>query len=166
MKRIIFELANQVIHSLTKKNLFIVTVESCTGGGLANVLTNISGASEVMTSGFITYSTEQKIALGVPAEIITQHSVYSDETAVAMAEAGIRSAVRADIGVGITGSISRVDPVNTNSRPGEVCIAVKFGNWALVKILNLKNESERWEIKDKIIIEALKMVLRVLKRLE
>lgn len=69
-------LASQVVNKLRQDGLFITTVESCTGGGLANAITNISGASEVIKGAFVTYSNEQKIALGVPQEIIDKYTVY------------------------------------------------------------------------------------------
>ncbi len=158
----LLELAAQVVRILRERNLFITTVESCTGGGLAYFITNISGASEVMKGARVTYSNEEKVATGVPAEIIEKHTVYSLEVAEAMAEAGIRAAVRADIGVGITGSISRVDPANPNSQPGEVYIAVKFGEKIISRKFVFADEGERWEVKERAIAEALRMVLEVL----
>lgn len=158
----ILELSAKVVQVLREKDLFITTVESCTGGGLAYFITNISGASEVMKGARVTYSNEEKVALGVPADVIDRYTVYSVETAVAMAEAGIRVAVRADIGVGITGSISRVDPDNPNSQPGEVYIAVKFGEKIFSRKFVFADEGERWEVKERAIYEALLMVLAVL----
>ena len=102
-------LAAKVVQELRRRKLFITTVESCTGGGLANAITNIPGASDVIKAGFITYSNEQKIILGVPAELIKRYTVYSSEVAETMAEVGLRTAARSDVGVGITGSISRID---------------------------------------------------------
>lgn len=113
---------------LHEHGLYITTVESCTGGLLAGLITSVEGSSEVMKDSFVTYSNEAKIALGVPEEIITEHSVYSTVTAVAMARAGLARSVRADIAVGITGSLSRVDPANSAaSIPGEVYIGMIVG---------------------------------------
>jgi len=158
----LLKLAAQVVQALREKDLFIATVESCTGGGLAYFITNISGASEVMKESFVTYSNEAKLKLGVSVEVIDRYSVYSIETAEAMAEAGIRAAVRADIGVGITGSISRVDPANPNSQPGVVYIAVKFGEKTISRKFTFADEGERWEVKERAIAEALCMVLEIL----
>ncbi len=154
-------LGTQVVGRLRQDNLFITTVESCTGGGLANAITNISGASEVIKGAFVTYSNEQKIALGVPAEVIDVHGVYSLQTAEAMARVGLQRAVSADIAVGITGSISRADPNNPNSVPGIIYVAVVFGDRTAAQVLSF-TEGERWEIKDRAIGEALGMVLSVL----
>lgn len=118
-------LEQNLITTLKKKGLIITFVESCTGGALASALTNISGASEVLKDSFVTYSNEAKIALGVPPEVIAEHSVYSKECAMAMADAGYRKSVGASIAVGVTGSLNRVDPANPNdSQPGEVFIGV------------------------------------------
>ncbi len=157
----LLQLATQVVQVLREKNLFIATVESCTGGGLANAITNISGASEVMKAGFITYSNEQKIILGVPAEVIERYTVYSLKVAEAMAKAGLRAAAKADIGVGITGSITRVDPANPNSQPGEVYIAVCQGERTISRKFVFSDEGERWEVKERAIEAALKMVLEI-----
>ncbi len=155
------ELATQVVNRLRQAKLFITTVESCTGGGLANAITNISGASEVIKGAFVTYSNEQKIALGVPREVIDEHTVYSLQTAEAMAQIGLAAAVSADVAVGITGSISRADPNNPNSVPGIIYTAVKYKDRTDSQVFNFM-EGERWEIKDKAIGEALKMVLSIL----
>lgn len=155
------ELATQVVNRLRQGNLFITTVESCTGGGLANAITNISGASEVIKGAFVTYSNEQKIALGLPPEIIEEHTVYSLQTAEAMAQIGLSAAISADIAVGITGSISRADPNNPNSVPGVIYAAVKYGDKIDSRVFSFM-EGERWEIKDKAIGETLRMVLEIL----
>lgn len=159
----LLQLSAQVVQALREKGLWIVSVESCTGGGLANAITNIAGASEVMKAGFITYSNEQKIVLGVPAEVIEQYTVYSLEVAEAMARAGLRAAVKADIGVGITGSITRVDPANPNSQPGEVYIAVCQGQGekTISRKFVFSDEGERWEVKEKAVEAALRMVLEI-----
>lgn len=159
-RRLNLDLATQVVSRLRQNNLFITTVESCTGGGLVNAITNISGASEVIKGAFVTYSNEQKMALGVPREIIEEHTVYSVQTAMAMAQTGLQAAVSADIAVGITGSISRADPNNPNSVPGVIYVAVKYGDRINTQVFNF-TEGERWEIKDKAVGEALKMVLSI-----
>jgi nicotinamide-nucleotide amidase len=154
-------LAKEVVDSLKSSGLYITTVESCTGGGLANWITNISESSNVFTSAKVTYSNKEKIILGVPEEIIEKFGVYSNETAIAMAEAGIRCADKADIGVGITGSISRPDPANEGSQPGEIYIAVRYNDETISRVFNF-NENERWEVKDEIIECSLFMILEIL----
>ena len=77
----------KIVNDLKKKEITISTMESCTGGGIANEITNISGASEVFKEGFVTYSNEAKIKHGVPEVLIEQYTVYSPEVAVGMAKA-------------------------------------------------------------------------------
>ena len=108
---------------LIRKNLTITTMESCTSGQVASLLTDTEGASAVLKGAFVTYSNEGKIREGVPAQIIDEYGVYSIETAVAMADA-CRAAYSADIGIGITGSFGNADPNNADSIPGEVYFAL------------------------------------------
>jgi len=118
-------LSIKVVEKLQAQGLFLTTIESCTGGGVANAITNVVGASEVMAQAFVTYSNEAKIALGVPARVIEEHTVYSKQTAAAMAWIAIAEAVKADVAIAITGSLSRVDPANDKaSEPGVIYIAV------------------------------------------
>ena len=77
----------EVVKALKERNLTIATMESCTGGGIANEITCISGASDVLHESYVTYCNEAKIKLGVPAEVIEKYTVYSRETAMAMANA-------------------------------------------------------------------------------
>ena len=76
----------QIIDLLKEKNKTISTMESCTGGGVANAITNIEGASEVLRYSAVTYSNEYKIKMGVDEKVIDKYSVYSMETAIEMAK--------------------------------------------------------------------------------
>ena len=81
----------------------IVTAESCTGGLVAALLTEIPGSSAVVERGFVTYSNEAKTEmLGVPADLIARHGAVSAEVARVMAEGALHRA-RADVAVAITG---------------------------------------------------------------
>ena len=111
---------------LIKKNLTITTMESATSGQIASMITDTEGASSIMKGAFITYSNEAKIQQGVPAEVIETYTVYSKETARAMAEA-CRKAYGANIGIGVTGTMGNVDPSNKKvSVPGQVYFAINF----------------------------------------
>lgn len=154
-------LAELVVSELRSKKLYISTMESCTGGALAYYITNIPGASEVMKDSFVTYANEAKVKLGVPTSVIEQYSVYSRETAIAMAETVLISSLKADVGVGITGSISRVDPNNPNSKPGEIFLAVKYRDRVLDKKLTIDAE-RRFEVKQQVVGEALATILEII----
>ena len=83
--------------------LKIATAESCTGGLVAAVLTDIAGSSDVVERGLVTYSNEAKQELlGVAAATLRLHGAVSEETAREMAEGALRAS-RADIAVSITG---------------------------------------------------------------
>lgn len=115
-------------HKLTKllisKGLHITTMESATSGQIASLITDAEGASAIFKGALITYCNEEKIKAGVSAEIIDKYSVYSKETAVAMAEC-CRAKYGADIGIGITGTMGNVDPENVAfSKPGKVYFAI------------------------------------------
>ena len=109
--------------ALIARGLAITTMESCTSGQVASLITDTEGASAVLKGAWITYSNECKVRAGVPAAVIERWGVYSPETAAAMAEA-CRTALDADIGVGVTGSFGNVDPNNADSVPGEVYFAL------------------------------------------
>jgi PncC family amidohydrolase len=88
---------------LTEKKLTIAIAESCTGGLITSRLTDVSGSSDYLERGLITYSNTAKISmLGVPAEIIEKHGAVSEETARLMAE-GVRKLAGTDLGLSSTG---------------------------------------------------------------
>lgn len=109
---------------LIEKGLTITTMESATSGQIASLITDTEGSSAVLKGALITYSNEAKIMHGVPAEIIEKYSVYSRETAISMAEK-CREQYKADIGIGVTGTMGNVDPANpASSEPGQVYFAI------------------------------------------
>jgi nicotinamide-nucleotide amidase len=88
---------------LLQKNITISTAESCTGGLISEMLTNIPGISEVFMGGAVTYSNEVKREfLGVKEQTLSQYGAVSRETAAEMSE-GIRNRMKTDIGVSVTG---------------------------------------------------------------
>jgi len=92
-----------VARVLTENRATIAVAESCTGGLLAERLTNIPGSSVYFLGGVVCYSNELKSALvDVPAELIESKGAVSPEVALALAE-GIRKRTGATIGVGVTG---------------------------------------------------------------
>ena len=101
----------ELVELLTKQGKTISTMESCTGGGIANAITNTSGSSLVFNYGAVTYSNEYKIKMGVPSEIIDKYTVYSMEVAKAMAKA-ISNCTNSNYGVGVTGKLREKDNSN------------------------------------------------------
>lgn len=113
----------RVVDRLCKLKKTIATMESCTGGGVANEITNIPGASEVIRFSAVTYSNEYKIKMGVPASTIDQYSVYSMETAIDMSHA-ISKFADSDYGIGVTGKFCKKDPANPEGRDDLVYINI------------------------------------------
>ncbi len=92
-----------VVDLLKKENLTLSTAESCTGGLIGKMITQIPGSSQVYKYGFITYANESKRKLlGVKKETLDEFTAVSEETAKEMAE-GARRESGADIAVSVTG---------------------------------------------------------------
>jgi nicotinamide-nucleotide amidase len=92
-----------VVRLLKERGMKFTTAESCTGGLISNRITNVPGASEVFTHGFVTYANEAKSGmLGVAASEIEKHGAVSESVARLMAE-GALMASGADIAVSVTG---------------------------------------------------------------
>src|SRR3569623_2957413 len=97
------KLAHEVIEALIANGLTIATAESCTGGLIAGALTSVSGSSEVVYGGYVTYANEAKIAMiGVPFALLKQFGAVSKEVALAMAE-GALAAAGTHLAVAVTG---------------------------------------------------------------
>lgn len=96
-------LARLVLAEARQANMMIATAESCTGGLVAAALTAISGSSDVVDRGFVTYSNAAKTAmLGVPENLIANVGAVSAEVASAMAEGALRAS-QAGLAIAITG---------------------------------------------------------------
>ena len=108
---------------LADRGLTLSTMESCTGGLLASLFTDTEGSSAVFKGAYVTYSNEEKIRLGVPAETIEKYGVYSGQTANAMART-CAQAFGTDISIGITGTFTNADPANADSVPGQVYFSI------------------------------------------
>lgn len=95
--------AQHLLEKARTKGVTIATAESCTGGLVAGLLTEIAGSSDVVERGFVTYSNEAKIEmLGVPEATLVAHGAVSEATARAMAEGALAHS-RAIFAVSITG---------------------------------------------------------------
>ncbi|MEQ1715144.1 MAG: CinA family protein [Hyphomicrobium sp.] len=95
--------AEKLLQAMRERGMTIATAESCTGGLIAALLTEIPGSSDVVERGFVTYSNQAKMdMLGVPATTLASVGAVSRQTALAMA-AGALAASRATISVAVTG---------------------------------------------------------------
>jgi nicotinamide-nucleotide amidase len=105
----------------------VATAESCTGGLLAKMLTDIPGSSRYFRQGWVTYSNEAKTdLLGVPAELIAQHGAVSEPVALAMAK-GAQTQSGAYYALGITG-IAGPDGGTPDKPVGTVWISLAAGD--------------------------------------
>lgn len=152
----------RIVDKLKELNKTISTMESCTGGGVANSITNIEGASEVIKFSAVTYSNEFKIKMGVSSGVIDKYSVYSIETAMEMSK-NISNFTNSNYGVGITGKLNRIDINNLYGNDNKVFISIydkdldKFYNYDIEV-----NKKSRKENKDIVINLIIKKLLEVI----
>ncbi|MDY6314282.1 MAG: nicotinamide-nucleotide amidohydrolase family protein, partial [Clostridia bacterium] len=93
----------ELVKVLTDKKMTVSTAESCTGGLISKLITDVSGSSEVFRYGFVTYANEAKInILGVWDEALSQYGAVSEPVAVLMS-CGARRVSKSDIAVSVTG---------------------------------------------------------------
>ena len=152
------ELEDVVVKELINKKLQLVTVESCTGGLLAGRLINVSGVSEVLKQGFITYSNESKTKLvNVKESTLYKYSAVSEEVVIEMAKGGI-VATDADICIAITGIAG---PSTEDEKPvGLVYIGCSYKNNIIVKEYNFNGN--RQKVRDQAVTKALDLLRRCL----
>jgi len=149
----------EIVRLLKGKNKTISTMESCTGGGVCNAITDIPGASEVLKFSAVTYSNEYKKKMGVSCNVIDKYSVYSIETAREMSK-NISLFSKSNYGVGITGKLNRVDINNMHGMDNKVYISIydsdndKYYDYDLVVTSDSRVENKKRVIefvKDKIL---------------
>ncbi|MCK5226073.1 MAG: competence/damage-inducible protein A [Planctomycetes bacterium] len=132
-------LAQVVGEKLAQKKMTIAIAESCTGGLLAKLITDIPGASRYFNYGWVTYSNAAKAKeLGVPADLIENYGAVSSEVAQAMAE-GAKKTANADIAIGITG-IAGPTTDNSQKPVGLVYIALASNDKCQVKCFTFSHD--------------------------
>jgi len=104
--------AEELMHRLCDKGLTVATAESCTGGMLAALLTDIEGAGHGFERGFVTYSKESKAELlGIEPSLLDHNDAVSEIVARAMAEGALNRS-KADVAIAITGFAGPAGPRN------------------------------------------------------
>ena len=152
-----------IVRTLEELKKTISTMESCTGGAVANAITNIEGASNILKFSAVTYSNEFKIKMGVDKELIDKYSVYSIEVAENMAKT-ISEFTGSNYGVGITGKLNIPDPMNEDGIDNQVFISIydkdvdKYFNDDIFVTGNNRKES-----KDEIINKIESMLKEIIK---
>lgn len=96
------KLVQEIGDELKKRNLSLVTAESCTGGGLSYWITLVPGSSDWFERGYVTYSNAAKIDLGVNPLTLDEFGAVSEQTAREMAQSALHHSL-ADISIAITG---------------------------------------------------------------
>ena len=126
----LMKLAEKAVENLKQKNKTLALAESCTGGWVSKLITDISGASAVYQGGVCSYSNEVKMKiLGVKEETLASFGAVSEQVAVQMAE-GVRKALNSDIGIGITGIAGPLSD-NTAKPVGLIYVAIADENKTL-----------------------------------
>ena len=155
-------LASRVTRRLRKREWTISTAESCTGGLLASLITDISGASEWFKQGWVVYSNESKMReLGVEKAAFDEGEAgaVSHEVAVQMAR-GARYQSDSDVAISITG-IAGPGGATAEKEVGRVHVAVVTGDYFLVRRMDF-GENDRLDNKRSFAAFALRLALETL----
>ncbi|MBP7177322.1 MAG: competence/damage-inducible protein A [Thermoclostridium sp.] len=158
------ECLEQVVFDLLKQNgLVMATAESCTGGLLAEKITNLPGASEIFQRGYITYVNQAKIEdLGVSEDTLNTFGAVSRETALEMVQ-GLQKKTGVTVGAAITGIAGPAG--GTSEKPvGLVFIAVIVKDKTVCKAFELMGNRER--IRNDACMRALDLIRRLILNLE
>lgn len=144
-------LAQKILQNAEAKNLKITTAESCTGGLLSALFTDIPGSSKVFERGFVTYSNQSKTELlGVNETTLQNHGAVSFETAEEMARGALKNS-KADIAISITGV------AGPEEKSGLVYIAVASHDRPIVK-RKFQFSGDRNEIRKSSVVLALQLL--------
>ncbi|MCH2259294.1 MAG: CinA family protein [Candidatus Thalassarchaeum betae] len=155
-------LASRVTRRLRKREWTISTAESCTGGLLASLITDISGASEWFKQGWVVYSNESKMReLGVEKTAFDEGEAgaVSHEVAIQMAK-GARYQSDSDVAISITG-IAGPGGATAEKEVGRVHVAVVTGDYFLVRRMDF-GENDRLDNKRSFAAFALRLALETL----
>lgn len=152
----ILERIETIIKRFSKENLLLAIAESCTGGFISHMITNVSGSSKVFERGLVTYGNQAKIdILKVNSEVIEKFGAVSEEVARQMA-IGVRVlSKQCDIGIGVTG-IAGPTGVTPDKPVGLVFIGFSSIKKSYVKKFIFKTDRIKFKI------EVLKKVLEFL----
>jgi len=147
------QLAEQLGETLHSRQLMMTAAESCTGGWVAKVVTDIPGSSHWFERGFVTYTNRAKQEmLGVPAATLEQHGAVSEETVMAMAN-GALAYSQAQVAVAISG-IAGPGGGSEQKPVGTVCLA-----WAGLhrnRATTYHFQGDREAVRRQAVIEALR----------
>ncbi|KDE40506.1 MAG: nicotinamide-nucleotide amidase [Nitrincola lacisaponensis] len=154
------DLAAEVGQALLKRQARMVTAESCTGGWVAELLTQIPGSSAWFDAGYVTYSNAAKQRmLGVSAEVLEDRGAVSEAVVVQMAEGALRHA-GVDIAVAISG-VAGPDGGTPRKPVGTVWFAWAIRDHATVTCLSFFS-GDRQSVRAQAVEQALEGILAYL----
>jgi len=162
----IIQLAAETLQMAREKSFHLAAAESCTGGLIMAALTEISGSSDVVDRGFITYTNRAKMeVLGVSAETLRIGGAVTKETAIAMAEGALEKS-SATLAVSVTGIAGPGG--GTPEKPiglVHIACAVRDGKTLHEKHLfgDVCQNISRDKVREATVIAALRLLLRKIK---
>lgn len=153
----LIDLATAIGQALKARNWMLATAESCTGGGVAQAITEIAGSSSWFDRGFVTYSNDSKVALlGVPAQILANHGAVSEQTAAAMVEGALANS-HAQVALSTTG-IAGPGGAVPGKPVGTVCFA-----WCIGTTVHTEQRlfsGDRHAVREQSVVHALEGLLQ------
>jgi nicotinamide-nucleotide amidase len=155
-------LAARVGRHLLRHQQRVTTAESCTGGWISKVLTDIAGSSDWFSEGFVTYSNEAKLVrLGVPATVLRKHGAVSRATAKAMSSGALRR-TGAQVAVAVTG-IAGPGGAVPGKPVGTVWLAWAFRRHRTIRVVVLlkRFRGDREAVRRKTVRVALEGLLKI-----
>ena len=145
---------------LREKGWTLSIAESCTGGLICDLITNVSGSSDYFEGGMVTYSNESKAKyLGVPLKDITKFGAVSPQVAKKMAQ-GVRRAFHTTFGLSTTG-VAGPTGGTKRSPVGRVYIGISKGNKTWVRQLDLTGN--RRKIKEEAVEKSLQFLEKIIR---
>lgn len=161
MIKTISQTITELADDLLLHNLRLATAESCTGGLIANVLTDLPGSSQWFEGGLVAYSNAVKIEiLRVPESIVLTKGAVSQECVQAMAQ-GVASIFKVPVALAVSG-VAGPGGGSKDKPVGTVCIAWLLSDrlWSQKFLFS----GDRWAIKEKCTQVALEELLRLIKK--
>ena len=144
---------------LIENGLWLAVAESCTGGMLGHLITNVPGSSSYFKGGVIAYANEIKMGiLGVTTETLDSYGAVSEQTVLEMAK-GVRDVFRADIGISVSG-IAGPDGGTEEKPVGTVWIGLSTSGYDLAESCSFSGDRER--IKQQAAQSAIEIAIRYL----
>lgn len=155
-----------VVKYMIRNSIRLCTAESCTGGMIAQTITDIPGASQMFLGGVCSYTEEIKVkVLGVDEKTLERYTVYSEQTASEMSR-GAMKLFGADAAIAVTG-LAGPDGGTDEKPVGTVYVSVRNKEREIVKDLRLYEEYEnltRRKIRLLTTLKALEMVLELYRK--